>query len=556
VQAGRTTPRLEPQTADVNYFLRGYRSTEVVLAPIGALKAGTWISDLHRPENPSARPPCQTSLGFGLQGVAMPHPDLSHSKTAQDGVRKRAACAPPEPNRSMLRKLRTFVRHYIRTHFVPLARDTDVSVETWLEKTSYPLWRKEELRRKFSEVKNRTDKKYFKVKSFIKDETYSEFKHARGINSRTDEFKCFVGPTFRAIEEVVYGNKHFIKHVPVRDRPRVITERLYRVGAEYLATDYTAFESLFTKEIMMTVEFELYKHMTQNLPNHKEFMWYCYNVLAGKNMCQFRNFKVKLMATRMSGEMCTSLGNGFANLMFMLFMLEEKGCTGIDGFVEGDDGIFVFEGPVPTEEDFAQLGLRIKIINHKDLARASFCGLIFDVFDQSNVTDPMEVLVSVGWTSSRYARSANPKLRSLLRCKALSLAHQYPGCPIIQPLAFKLLELTRGTEIRRTIYSSPAFNNWEREQLIAALRDESKITPKPIGQNTRCLVAEEFKLSLADQDYIEKRIQNLVDLEMIQDNYLESLCPSTWVQFFDRYHFIASRKGDLVTDHTQYPSVL
>jgi hypothetical protein len=535
--------------------LRGYRSSEVVLAPIGALKPGTWISDLHKDEHPSARPPCQTSLGFGLDGVSMPHPDLSDSRTAQDGVRKRAACAPPQPNRAMLRRLKAFVRRYVRTHFRPLHRDVDTSVETWLSKTNYPLWRKEELLRKFKLVTNRRDKKYFRVKSFVKDETYSEFKHARGINSRTDEFKCFVGPIFRLIEEQIYQNKHFIKHVPVRERPNVISERLFRVGAVYLATDYTAFESLFTQEIMRTVEFELYRYMTKDLACHKEFMWYCYHVLAGTNYCDYKNFQVTLEATRMSGEMCTSLGNGFSNLMFMLFMLEEKKCTGVDGFVEGDDGLFAFEGPVPSEEDFAQLGLRIKIIEHKDLARASFCGIIFDLSDRINVTNPMEVLCSVGWTSARYARSKSSKLKSLLRCKALSLAHQYPGCPIIQPLAFKLLELTRGAEIKRMIFSSPAFNNWERDQLINAYRDEKSIVELPIGNNTRCLVAEEFGLSLADQDYIEERILKMPYLQVLCDPYLESLCPQQWRSFFDRYSFRAHPHSDLSQDVGQYACV-
>jgi hypothetical protein len=495
------------------------------------------------------------SLGFGLEGAALPHPDCRDVQTAINAVKKRAACKPPEPNRALLRALRKFTISYLRRHYRPLRQEEDLSVESWLAKTTYPKWRKIELLRKYSEVKDRYDPKYFRVKSFLKDETYPEYKHARAINSRTDEFKCFVGPTFRLIEESVYEDKHFIKHVPVALRPKVIAERLSRPGAKYIATDYTAFESLFTKLLMTHVEFELYRYMTQSLPNHKEFMWYCHNVLAGTNVCDFNGFTARMKATRMSGEMCTSLGNGFANLMVMLFMLERNGCYGVDGFVEGDDGLFVFEGPVPTEKQFEDMGLTIKMIEHGDLCRASFCGIIFDEFDQINVTNPLEVLASLGWTSSRYTRSSSSKLKGLLRCKALSLAHQYPGCPIISTLAFKVLELTRGTQIKRLIFNGAAFNNWEREQLIAAFRDEAKIKQVPIGNNTRLLVSEEFGISLSDQAYIEDKIEKMTEIRMINDEYLLSIMPRIWREYYDAYHVRMDPKGDIETEVKQFALV-
>lgn len=39
------------------------------------------------------------------------------------------------------------------------------------------------------------------------------------INSRSDAFKAFSGPFFKAIEKVVYEMPEFIKHTPVPDRP-------------------------------------------------------------------------------------------------------------------------------------------------------------------------------------------------------------------------------------------------------------------------------------------------------------------------------------------------
>jgi hypothetical protein len=524
--------------------VRGYRYGEVPLPLPGELKTGTHIGRALRPPVLSVRPPALTSLGCHVEGVAMPHPDLTDTKTAQAGVAKRFACKTPEPNRAILRRLRRFVRKYIK-RYVPLPADSDTSVETWLKTTRYPAHRKEELLRKYEAVEDKLDPKYFRVKSFVKDETYSEFKHARGINSRTDEFKCFVGPIFKLIEAEVYKDEHFIKHIPVRDRPAAIYSRLHRPGATYLASDYTAFESLFVREIMNCVEFELYKHMTKFLPDHKDFMWYCHNVLAGVNTCSYKNFTVKVKATRMSGEMCTSLGNGFSNLMFMLFAFEEMGCTGVDGFVEGDDGIFVCNGSPPTEKQFEDMGLRIKMVEHSDLARASFCGLIFDLEDQANVTNPLEVICSLGWTSNRYAKSNDSKLHALLRCKALSLAHQYPGCPIIQPLAFKILSLTQGLSVGKLIHESPAFSQWERDQLIDAFAYRDRLVEIPIGINTRCLVAEEFGISLAEQQYIETLVSEMSVIKPFDDAFLRAVCPNDWKKYFETYSFRATPDSDL-----------
>jgi hypothetical protein len=53
--------------------------------------------------------------------------------------------------------------------------------------------------------------------SFVKDEHYEGWKYPRLINSRSDQFKVFIGPTIKAMEHLVYSHlPEFIKHVPVR----------------------------------------------------------------------------------------------------------------------------------------------------------------------------------------------------------------------------------------------------------------------------------------------------------------------------------------------------
>jgi len=264
-----------------------------------------------------------TSLGCHAVGAALPHPDPCHRDTMIAGVRKRAGFAPPIPDYKLLDEFGVFVEKWCKTNLQPLAPTSDVSVPTWLSKTNYPFHRREELQQKWDSIIDswEMEERYYRCKSFMKDECYPEYKHARGINSRSDEFKCRVGPVFKLIEEQLYKHPSFIKHVPVKDRPKYILDMLYNPASKYAATDYTAFESLFTALMMEKCEFILYSYMTKFLPCHDGFMRLCRKVLAGTNECYYRDFSMQIEATRMSGEMCTSLGNGFTNLMAMFFFM-------------------------------------------------------------------------------------------------------------------------------------------------------------------------------------------------------------------------------------------
>ncbi len=492
-------------------YAYGYRYREVPLPGLlkdGKLniKPGSVIGATMGDPDLEVRPIVQVSLGCHAQGIALPHPCPQDVDTMKAGTAKRFAIRTPPVDPELLMKFRRFVKRWIHHNLTPLSPDEDVSIETWLEHCPYPAYRKKELLELFYSVLDPSDPRYYKCKSFMKDETYPTYKHARAINSRHDYFKCRVGPIFKAIEKVVYKHPSFIKHVPVKDRAKYIFDMLFVPGAKYIATDYTAFESLFVKELMEACEFELYDYMTSKLPCHAEFMDLCYGVLAGSNECQFKHFKTTVPATRMSGEMCTSLGNGFSNLMFMLFTLSENGCSDVEGVIEGDDGLFRFRGPVPTEAQFARLGLMIKMEVHDRLETASFCGLVFDLEDKRVVTNPLEVAAAFGWTSRRYARSGNSTLKVLLRAKSLSLAYQYPGCPIIQSLAHYGLRMTRGIQVKRVL-EGHGLNMWERDQLSEAVRHGH--TWVEVGQRTRLLVEELYGVTLEEQRRIESYLDNL-----------------------------------------------
>lgn len=457
------------------------------------------------------------------------------------GVLKRFCFKPPVPKPGVHAELEAFTLRWCQENLTPLSPDTDVSFETWLESTPYPDWRKDELRQKWSKVDDIREKdfKHFNNKSFMKDETYPTFKHARAINSRSDEFKCYVGPFFKAIEKVLFALPCFIKKVPVSDRPNVIADHLESAGAKYGATDYTAFEAHFTPELMKAVEMVLYMYMTQYLPGGSEFMDVITLALMGQNLCKFKNFFAAVMATRMSGEMCTSLGNGFTNMIVLYFVCERLGIPykNVLAFFEGDDGIFRIILPagtrLPTSVDFADVGFQIKIEYHDTLSTASFCGLVFDDEDRLNVTDPMKVICNFGWTTGRYSKAGKGVKLDLLRCKALSLAHQYPGCPMVCALARYGLRVTRTRDVRSFIQRSRNIGQWQREIFTAALSSDPVNVDPPI--RTRLLVESLYGISVETQLAFEKYMDTKNDLSPISVANILPHCHDDWLQYFRDY---------------------
>lgn len=516
-----------PSTKTARNIAFGYRHDEVELPRDTPQKLTSHIKMSKQAIHVdlSTRPAVMVSVGCDVQGVTMPHPDPKDPVTMVEGVKKRFAARTPRPSFVKVRKLKRFVMKQLKSgrFGTPISPDEDYSFETWIAQVDYPDWRKDELKevhRNMVDVREEGEK-HFKCKSFMKDETYAEYKHARGINSRSDEFKVFSGPIFRLIEKKIFAAPEFIKKVPVAQRPAYIKERLYTPGGKYFSSDYTSYEALFESWIMEACEMQAYKYFTQALPNE----WYdaVHDALTGEQHCQFKHFVASIMATRMSGDMCTSLGNGFSNLMFMEFVCKEKGskCVGV---VEGDDGLFRIVGCVPTEQDFAMLGLRIKCEEHTKLETASFCGLVFDIEDQINVVDPREVLASLAWMNSKYAGARDGILLDLLRCKGLSAAHQYPGCPIVSSLAQYALRVTRSRDVR----NAPAmrhFSQWDREQLLDALAMRRIPVVSP-PERTRLLVEQLYNISVETQLYIENYLDNL---EIITQLDLSCLSfPESW----------------------------
>jgi len=167
-------------------------------------------------------------------------------------------------------------------------------------------------------VLKRRYKRLVAVKGHCKDETYPDIKPLRLINAREDFSKGFLGPIFSSIEHQVCKLPWFIKYIPVQDRPRAIMDKLIREGAMYVCTDYTSFEAHFEPHIMWALEEPLYRFMCVDLPAEERdgFMRFWHEHVRGKNKLDIADqLNCTLPGVRMSGEMNTSLGNGWCNLV-------------------------------------------------------------------------------------------------------------------------------------------------------------------------------------------------------------------------------------------------
>lgn len=366
--------------------------------------------------------------------------DLNDPDSMACGFKARLFRDLPRADVGVLREVEVYVSKFLDAR-VPRARVG--TYEEWREKTTYSAGRLQQLDRAYESLRGGRPslKDASHVDTFGKTEFYQTWKHARMINSRHDRFKVWSGRYFKAIEEVVYALPEFIKHVPVCDRPAKIAA-LKKAGRKYFATDYKAFESHFIPAVMNVVECALYRHCLRDYPEDADYI--C-SVIAGRNEMRTRSgIRASILGRRMSGDMCTSLGNGFTNLILTSFLVAKHGGT-LEGFVEGDDGIFSTDVEL-LPSMYSELGFTIDIKEVADPCTASFCGMVFSGSGEI-IRDPRRFMQGFGWTHSFL--HAGPKImKELLRGKALCAAVETPQCPIVGAFARYGIAVTKGAEAR------------------------------------------------------------------------------------------------------------
>jgi len=483
------------------------------------------------------REPIRRSLGCHFEGAALPVPDLNYAPDQVAGMTKRVAAKMPKINRVKLRKFKRFVKRWCKKNLQEhiFKNDEQFDFYEWIESTPYPLYRKEELTRVYElSLYNPPN---FNVKAFIKDEPYPEYKHVRGIYSRHDDYKVRVGPFFRKLGDIIFNMKWFIKRIPVNQRPQAMMDKFGDIS-NLFCTDFSQYEATFVEQLMK-MELIVYRYLLQNNPNMNKIITLITKGMMSKNRIQFHKWTCNLYCKRMSGEMSTSVSNGFMNLLITHFLLEEAGNKHFDSYIEGDDSINSFDVRAPTAKEYEELGGKIKIEFPNDLSEASFCGQIFDKNDLDNVANPIEALVSFGWTNRQYMNANDKTLKMLLKSKALSMLYEYSGCPILRSLALYALRMTNDIKITNldSFYKKQKLCTYDREFWLELIDnyDDNRQFNNTVKENTRKLVERKFGISVEMQFLVEKYLDEKTDLSPINIPELIPFCHSHWIDYYLNY---------------------
>lgn len=461
--------------------------------------------------------PMSRTLLSGL-AVAVP-PAADGYDTALMGAFKRTMALPPKVDNQWISELYEFTQEFIKSNFQKVTPDWD----KWYSEVNQPLWRKLEYLKGHEDYlsnkmhldlmasvygtdKYKPDKEFERViqcTRFTKKEFYEEVKTPRNIHPRSLTYMSIVGPAYHEISKQVFSLPQFIKKIPVAQRARYIS-KLCRDGGRCISTDYSSFECSFTRQIQETIEMQLYDYC---LGSDKNMFNWCHAQCVESNI-KGKHFDVAMDTCRMSGEMCTSLGNGFSNFMLMKFMAHKLNIHDMDGVVEGDDGLFVYTGPIIDPLYFHKLGFNIKLIN-TPLEEASFCGNVFDMRDGINVTEPLYTMASAGFSFSAVGAGKN-NIKVLTAAKAMSMICEYPQCPIIHSLAKRMLRTTKWSidQMRRHVLTyvnnSRNLSMWDRENITESIYAKLTAPPPPI--RTRVLFEKLYGIPVYTQIVLEQEL--------------------------------------------------
>lgn len=386
--------------------------------------------------------------------------------------------------------------------------------------------------KEFKECDDIWHEKHREVKVHGKDESYSKFAEARGIYARTDIFKVLSGPLFAAISKPFFKHPCFFKKVPQHLKIRHLMKRMRQNGIAW-DTDFTSFESTFQRA-QLKFEFDFYKYCCANNNHALERMKFIEKVLTGKNICKNKYFKFTVDARRMSGEMNTSLGNSYFNLLLSTFIAVKSGNTIEEVMesilVEGDDCIC--KTPiVPNVDLYEKFGAKVKQNYYSDPAHASFCGMIFDPDSEQIIVDPIDKLLNLFYTNENYLLSKQHVHNGLLRAKAMSLLYSYPGCPIIGQACEWIMRNTIGADVSKIMNTN--LSEYEREKWNEVLK-----TPVPLQEptiKTRLLMEQKFNIPVEFQLRIEMFFKSQNELKPWCFPELLQYCKWEYTHYYDTY---------------------
>jgi hypothetical protein len=453
-----------------------------------------------------SRDPSYIQVGPVDKRCAMFAPNIYDTNMRTAGTIKRIAGQLPYVQQSTYDALNRFVVEVA----IPFLFDSDsfelMSFDEYINTKDFTVEKKENWRKYYVDHMGRLGRcepREHDVQTHTKLEFYPEPKFYRGIYARSDRFKASYGPLIASIERVVYKLKYFIKKVPVTQRPKYL-KKLFD-GIPVKANDHSAFESSNCPGMMNAILRPIYSHIS-GLPDMvNDYM----DALTGRQRIKCKDFTLSILGRRMSGEMDTSLGNALVNLICIMFVLYNKGIPldAMTMIIEGDDSLFCTNGTNVTAMDFMNLGFSPKLESFEDSSDASFCGLVYDAEDLVNLSDPIKVLLKLGWGDAKYLE-ASPRVKAeLYRSKLMCGLVQYYRCPVIYP--YLLSEFTRiGFGKTRSL-------GYWYDDLLKEFTTLDITKPYTIGDRSRVKMEKIFGISVAAQERFERDIGNFKELDIM-----------------------------------------
>lgn len=455
------------------------------------------------------------STGFHVPGYCVPHPDTSDIVTMFNGAVARMGKDETSPVDPILQPDPVILADfdgYVKTKvmdFKPLPLGLDMSAENWINNLShnYSEKKKKDLLRVAAELPS-TRTLFHKRHGayFAKAEGMPKMKHSRGICSPEDAIKCRLGAAAHYMEDYVYSNGHgwkvhFIKHVPVWNRPRYILDLLRMVGGGVMATDYSNFECSHSREVMIAGELQVYKRLLLNYPDvYRDFAMICTtNIMRNK-----QGLTLKIIGRRCSGDMVTSLGNGVVNALLIMYLNDRTEAGLVGAVVEGDDSLMSL--PKPLDFTLAiKLGFVVKKVSSDSIGRAGFCGLIFDEEDLVNIVNPFERLASVGWTGSNAKHGGSKVMLELAKANFMSLLAEASRCPVLGAVALCVVCCLHGSVARyvKDWWVDGYILNHKRPGTLDDIR-EMGVPLGEVPQRTRILFEACYGVTVAEQLRIEQ----------------------------------------------------
>lgn len=508
------------------------------------------------------------------------------------GGLKRLGTEVPLCSFKQMKRILRYNRRYIYPQFRTFSPDEIVDTLTWIDNINHPESRKEELRQAYSDMNDRgifgredapvgREANVRDAESFSKDESYDEEKALRWINSSLDYVKTAFGPIADKGMERLVEHSSMIKTVPVSERAKAIWDDLGGYGAIAQSSDATAMEDHYANidprnispkttssdpRYRISNEFMLYlvgsRPVHINLLKSVKFLFFktihkvtdpCVvnrawrriedsatlagffkNIIDGYRKMKMRKFgHILVNAILCSGEMNTSFKNTFSMFSMVNFAAydlsagKQKTCLTKN---EGDDALAVYKGEGPTEKWWSDYGWIVKVEFKGPINEASFCGLIFDPDVLQSVPDIRKHLAKFGWTNRRYTSANRKTSLGLLRSRALSMACEYGGVPILGPLSQRLLYLTKSYNLKDSFFIG--LDMYERERLQKYSKAKPWQKPPVIDLRTRALVQKLQNISITQQLECEAVVTSLT-LDFYFSLPLLDF-PSSWVNNFSK----------------------